>query len=123
MSMCGLNVNNKIHSIYRSRVKGENGIVLWDLIKENRIDFQVAESGNVREFQRLITTDLSKLNVRDGRGRAAVHQATIRNHVPILQVVVAFNGNLNLTDNHENTPLHLAVEFETLDTLEFLLAK
>ena len=83
----------------------------------------MAESGNVREFQRLITTDLSKLNVRDSRGRAAVHQATIRNHVSILQVVVAFNGNLNLTDNHDNTPLHLAVEFETLDTLEFLLAK
>ncbi|CAG7718043.1 unnamed protein product [Allacma fusca] len=83
---------------------------------------RVAESGNVKEFQRLVTNDISKLNVRDSRGRAAVHQATIRNHVSILQVVVTFNGSLNLADNHGNTPLHLAVEFETLDTLEFLLA-
>ncbi|ODM99616.1 Transient receptor potential cation channel subfamily A member 1 [Orchesella cincta] len=83
----------------------------------------VAESGNVKEFTRLITADPSKLNVRDSRGRASVHQATVRNHVTILEVIVAFQGNLNLTDNHGNNALHLAVESEALEALEYLLSK
>jgi transient receptor potential cation channel subfamily A protein 1 len=83
----------------------------------------VAESGNVKEFTRLITTDPSKLNVRDSRGRAPVHQATIRNHVAILEVIGTFHGNLSLTDNHGNTPVHLAIESEALAALDFLLAK
>lgn len=77
----------------------------------------------MKEFTRLITSDPSKLNVRDSRGRAAVHQATIKNHVPIIEVLVAFNGNLDLTDNLGNTSLHLAVEVEALQALEYLLAK
>jgi transient receptor potential cation channel subfamily A protein 1 len=77
----------------------------------------------VKEFTRLITADPSKLNLRDSRGRASVHQATIRNHVSILEVVVAFNGNLDLKDHHGNSCMHLAVESEALEALEFLLAK
>ena len=77
----------------------------------------------MKEFTRLITTDPSKLNVRDGRDRAPVHQATVRNHVSILEVIVTFHGNLNLTDNHGNTPLHLALESDALNALDFLIAK
>lgn len=84
---------------------------------------QVAEQGNVPEFTRLVTSDPTKLNVRDSRGRASVHQATIRNHVKILEIVVAFNGSLDLIDNHGNGCLHLAVEVEALDALDFLLAQ
>ncbi len=71
----------------------------------------------------MVTSDPSKLNIRDSRGRASVHQATIRNHVKILEIVVAFNGNLNLTDNHGNSSIHLAIEAEALEALEFLLAQ
>lgn len=82
---------------------------------------QIAEQGNVAEFTRVITADPSKLNVCDSRGRAAVHQATIKKNVNILQVVVAFNGNLDLRDNHGNSSMHLAVEAEAVEALQFLL--
>lgn len=61
--------------------------------------------------------------MRDSRGRAPIHAATTRNHVSILQLVIAFNGDLNVTDNQRNTPLHVAVESDSLDVLEFLLEK
>ncbi|XP_035709414.1 transient receptor potential cation channel subfamily A member 1 isoform X2 [Folsomia candida] len=83
---------------------------------------EIAEQGNVAEFTRLVTEDPSKLDIRDGRGRASVHQATIRNHVKILEVVERFNGNLDLTDNSGNSCIHLAVEADALDALEFLLS-
>ena len=83
----------------------------------------MAESGNTKEFHRLLTNDISKLNMRDSRGRAPVHQATVRNHVSILQVIATFHGDVNITDNQGNTPLHLAVEAEALEVLEFLLEK
>ena len=67
--------------------------------------------------------DAEKLYVRDSRGRAAIHQATVRNHVGILQVIVAFEGDLDLQDFYGNTALHLAINSEALEALEYLLLR
>ena len=67
--------------------------------------------------------DPEKLYVRDSRGRAAVHQATVRNHVRILQVIVAFDGDLDLQDFYGNTALHLAITSEAREALEYLLLR
>lgn len=83
----------------------------------------MAESGNVKEFERIVSGDAEKLYVRDSRGRAAVHQATVRNHVKILQVIVAFEGDLDLQDFYGNTALHLAINSEALEALEYLILR
>jgi transient receptor potential cation channel subfamily A protein 1 len=104
---------------------------------------QAAESGNVEQFSRLYLTDPTRLNVKDSRGRAAVHQAAARNQVAILQFIASHSGgnlfsfkkynmhvtlmylylfiDLNVLDHIGNTPLHIAVENESLGAVEFLL--
>ncbi|CAG7725963.1 unnamed protein product, partial [Allacma fusca] len=81
----------------------------------------VAESGNTKEFQRIVSGDTSKLKIRDSRGRAAIHQASGHNHVCILQVLVAFNGDLDLQDNQGHTAIHVAIMNDALEALEYLL--
>ncbi|XP_048509555.1 transient receptor potential cation channel subfamily A member 1 isoform X2 [Athalia rosae] len=82
---------------------------------------RAAESGNLEEFTRLYQADPARLNIRDGRGRAAVHQAAARNKVNILQFIYANGGEMNVRDSAGNTPLHVAVEGECVEAVDFLL--
>ncbi|GAB0086812.1 transient receptor potential cation channel subfamily A member 1 [Sergentomyia squamirostris] len=75
---------------------------------------QAAEAGNLEDFARLFNSDNSRLSVKDGKGRTAAHQAAARNKVNILQFIFDQQGG--------NTPLHVAVESDALDALDFLLA-
>ncbi|XP_028033887.1 transient receptor potential cation channel subfamily A member 1 [Bombyx mandarina] len=83
--------------------------------------FQAAESGNVDDFMRLYLSEPSRLAVRDGRGRTAAHQASARNNTNILHFINNYAGDLNAKDNAGNTLLHVAVENEALDAIEYLL--
>lgn len=49
--------------------------------------FQAAESGNLDEFHRLYVAEPARLEVRDSKGRAAVHQAAARNKLNILHFI------------------------------------
>ncbi|KAL4717669.1 hypothetical protein ACJJTC_000818 [Scirpophaga incertulas] len=82
---------------------------------------KAAESGNVEDFMRLYLSEPSRLAVRDVRGRSAAHQAAARNNTNILHFINNYGGDLNCRDNSGNTPLHVAVENEALDAIEFLL--
>ncbi|XP_059479839.1 transient receptor potential cation channel subfamily A member 1 [Neocloeon triangulifer] len=82
---------------------------------------RAAESGNVEEFSRLFFTDPNRINVRDSKGRTAIHQAAARNQVPILQFILTNHSDLNMIDTSGNTPLHLAVENTALEAVDFLL--
>uniref|UniRef100_A0A1B0CK24 Transient receptor potential cation channel subfamily A member 1 n=3 Tax=Lutzomyia longipalpis TaxID=7200 RepID=A0A1B0CK24_LUTLO len=83
---------------------------------------RAAEAGNLEDFARLYNTDNSRLNVKDGKGRTAAHQAAARNRVNILQFIRDEQGDLNAQDSLGNTPLHIAVENDSLDALDFLLS-
>ncbi|XP_039436937.1 transient receptor potential cation channel subfamily A member 1-like isoform X2 [Culex pipiens pallens] len=82
---------------------------------------RAAESGNLEEFVRLYEGDNGRLAIKDSRGRTATHQAAARNRVNILNYIYTQRGDLNEQDMFGNTPLHLAVENDSLDALEFLL--
>ncbi|XP_046587542.1 transient receptor potential cation channel subfamily A member 1 [Neodiprion lecontei] len=82
---------------------------------------RAAESGSLEEFTRLYRNEPGRLNIQDGRGRAAVHQAAARNRVNILQFIHTNGGNMNLQDNVGNTPLHVAIENVCLEAIDFLL--
>jgi transient receptor potential cation channel subfamily A member 1 len=82
---------------------------------------QAAEAGNLEEFIRLYQGDNTRLTVKDGKGRTAAHQAAGRNRVNILQFIHEQHGDLNAQDMCGNTPLHVAVENNSLDALNYLL--
>lgn len=54
--------------------------------------FQAAESGNLDDFNRLFIAEPARLDVRDSKGRAAVHQAAARNKLNILQFIRNHGG-------------------------------
>ncbi|KAF6200611.1 hypothetical protein GE061_005054 [Apolygus lucorum] len=82
---------------------------------------QAAESGNIDDFNRLFTAEPKRLSIRDSKGRAAAHQAAARNKLNILQFIANHNGDLNITDHQGNSPLHVAVEHDSLEAIDFLL--
>ncbi|XP_026809344.1 transient receptor potential cation channel subfamily A member 1 isoform X2 [Rhopalosiphum maidis] len=82
--------------------------------------FAAAESGNLDDFNRLFIAEPARLDVRDSKGRAAVHQAAARNKLNILQFIRNHGGDLNLKDSFGNTPLHIAIEHNSLDAVEYL---
>ncbi|CAA9998410.1 unnamed protein product [Nesidiocoris tenuis] len=82
---------------------------------------RAAESGNIEDFNRLFTDEPKRLSVRDSKGRAAAHQAAARNKLNILQFIANHNGDLNILDYQGNTPLHVAVEHESLGAIDYLL--
>ncbi|VVC25448.1 Ion transport domain,Ankyrin repeat-containing domain,Ankyrin repeat [Cinara cedri] len=82
---------------------------------------RAAESGNLDEFHRLFIAEPARLEVRDSKGRAAVHQAAARNKLNILHFIRNKGGDLNIRDSYGNTPLHIAIEHNSLDAVEFLL--
>lgn len=54
--------------------------------------FQAAESGNIKEFERLYVSDPSRLRIQDPKGRTATHQAAAKNRVNILQLIAHYGG-------------------------------
>ncbi|XP_032598623.1 transient receptor potential cation channel subfamily A member 1 isoform X2 [Drosophila grimshawi] len=83
---------------------------------------RAAESGNLDDFKRLFMADNTRITLQDGKGRTAAHQAAARNRVNILRYIRDQNGDFNAKDNAGNTPLHIAVDSDAYDALDFLLS-
>lgn len=62
------------------------------IIEILNIYFQAAESGNLDDFNRLFIAEPARLEVRDSKGRAAVHQAAARNKLNILKFIRNHGG-------------------------------
>ncbi|CAF1438858.1 unnamed protein product [Adineta steineri] len=82
---------------------------------------QLAETGNVQDFEQLIKNDPSKLTIFSPAGLCAAHNAAARNRVGILTLIVRYHGDLNIEDKNGWTPLHHAVQSNALNAIKFLL--
>lgn len=67
-------------------------IVIKNIFICSKRIFQAAESGNLDDFNRLFIAEPARLEVRDSKGRAAVHQAAARNKLNILQFIRNHGG-------------------------------
>ncbi|CAG7728426.1 unnamed protein product, partial [Allacma fusca] len=82
---------------------------------------EVAENGDVQEFQRLLSADRLSLLVWDDKGRTAAHLAASKNHVGILKIIAKIETQFGDPDEDGNTPLHFAVDSEAVDAISFIL--
>lgn len=60
--------------------------------------------------------------MQDSKGRTAASTAASRNRINILKFIFEQHGDLNVLDSTGNTPLHIAVENNSFETIDFLLA-
>ncbi|XP_061391086.1 uncharacterized protein LOC133326469, partial [Musca vetustissima] len=93
-----------------------------EIIEVQQHHQSAAEAGNLDDFKSLYQADNTRLSLQDGKGRTAAHQAASRNRVNILRYIRDQNGDFNIQDNAGNTPIHMAVECDSRDALEFLLS-
>jgi len=64
----------------------------------------------------------SDVTKADLRGRTILHHCVIRNHIPILNLLLDIRGiNLNPSDCRGNTPLHLAVADDNKKMIEIFV--
>lgn len=66
--------------------------IIVTILKFVKYILQAAESGNLDDFNRLFIAEPARLEVRDSKGRAAVHQAAARNKLNILQFIRNHGG-------------------------------
>ncbi|XP_058456834.1 transient receptor potential cation channel subfamily A member 1-like [Malaya genurostris] len=97
----------------------------WSLVYNNRfypeLVLQAAQNGDLEEFKRLIDGDPRRLMVKDTSGRTPAHLAAAKDDVAILSFIYDHGGDLNEQDSSLNSPLHEAIENDSLDAIEFLL--
>ncbi|UYV81943.1 TRPA1 [Cordylochernes scorpioides] len=84
---------------------------------------EVAEAGNLKEFQKLVDEEPTRLVYRDPHGQTPLHRAASRDHVDIIRFILDRGADPNLTDDEGNTALHVAVENGALAALHCLLER
>nr|BAX76612.1 transient receptor potential cation channel subfamily A member 1 [Patiria pectinifera] len=82
---------------------------------------RMAALGKYDEFVRVYNADPKRLAFRDKQGAGALHHAAIRNRINIMEFILQLDEDINMTDASGNTPLHLAVEHEHPEAINFLL--
>lgn len=84
--------------------------------------FKAAEAGNLEEFSRLFHGDNTRLTVQDTKGRTAASTAASKDRINILKFIFEQHGDLNVLDSSGNTPLHVAVENNAFESIDYLLS-
>lgn len=66
-------------------------------LKLIRVLFKIAGTGNIQEFERLISNDISKLNISNLTGLCAAHNAAARNQIAILALIAQYHGGIYIS--------------------------
>ncbi|KAH9488094.1 Transient receptor putative cation channel sub A member 1 [Bulinus truncatus] len=68
-----------------------------------------AQNGNAKEVARIVQADPTRLHARNNQGQTALHLASHKGHLQVVEVLVEFHPDLDIVDNQGNTAVHLAV--------------
>lgn len=80
-----------------------------------------AESGHTKGLEKLLSKAVVNLEVNDDEHRTALHLATMKNHLLIVQRLLDKKAKIEAIDSDKCTPLLLAVEKDYIDMVTKLL--
>ncbi|XP_068249556.1 transient receptor potential cation channel subfamily A member 1 isoform X2 [Palaemon carinicauda] len=110
-----------INGVPRGRVTPEFSNDVCQMQESPYRILKMAAKGDESEIERLCVADRTRVQVEDSKGWNAVHHAAANNQP--LSIVLLFNhgADINWQDNNGRTPLHIAVEKESIDAIDTLI--
>jgi len=82
---------------------------------------RAAMRGNTDDVRRFLAEKTYAVDALDEHGFTALHYAAQNNHFFLVNMLLDFGANLNVTGVDGSTPLHLTARFNSMDTLVALL--
>ena len=80
-----------------------------------------AKSGHVEILKELLAQEGIEIEACSSMKRTPVHVAAEFDHVEIVKLLLAHGADINSRDFDESTPLHVASQYGSLNTLDYLL--
>jgi len=91
--------------------------------KYNRNIYNAANSGDIFQLENMVTLR-ANLGLRDEKGNTALHYATERGHLSIVNLLLEKGENINILNQKHQTPLHLAtMRGKKMDLFEYLIER
>lgn len=85
--------------------------------------FKSVLEGNFKNTSTLLNFSPHLANIKDAKGRFAIHLAAKNNKKDVLELLLAKGSNIESLDINKKTPLHYAAENGSIEVIEMLLAK
>ena len=88
--------------------------------------FLSISNGDIHNVIHLIEEDEVDVNCANINGQTALHFAVHAQNLNLVELLLQYNSNPNVQDNHEigfNTPLHIAADLNLINVVELLLEK
>lgn len=80
-----------------------------------------AKSGHVEILKELLAQEGIEIEACSSMKRTPVHVAAEFDHVEVVKLLLAHGADFNCRDFDESTPLHVASQYGSLNTLDYLL--
>lgn len=84
---------------------------------------QAAARGNLEYVKSLLNADAKIANSKNGRGTAPLHEAALKGHKQIVELLIAKGADVNIKNIDGITPIFLAAVNDNKDVIELLIAK
>ena len=82
--------------------------------------YNAAEEGDVA-LQEILKNSANNIDVKDGAGWTALHEAVWDGHLQAAQLLISSNASVHAKDNSEQTPVHFAARWGYNSILKLLL--
>lgn len=92
-----------------------------DLVNPQNKILWAAEKNEIEAVRQLLEEDPSLVNAHDEDGYTPLHRAAYNNHVEVIKLLLASNGNLSAKTEDEWEPLHCACKWESVEAASLLI--
>ncbi len=130
--------NNKIILKIFNLVKMQDWKNLIELIKSNKIDYNIQDSSNIylleyailfnqKEVIELLIKNNVRLDITDDNNRSILYNIIKFSYIDILKLILENNKNifgkniLDLKDSEDNIPLFYAIKFYNIEALKIII--